>query len=236
MDRFRELSRATNFPWLCSNAVDKGTGKPLAGCKAQRVFEWHGVTVGVMGLVEYGWLAGLTTLAEDQVGYTDYCEAGAALARSLRANGADLVVALTRMATASGERLAREVPDIDIVLGGHGQEAGVSDWPAACDDAHLGLCPHTHTHAHAATPLLPLLRCLWRAEQEDWAHYGRQLRPRLRLLLCAAHAGVAGPGGPGADCGARGARSGHLRRRTCVLSLPPGGGKLWTPSAPPLPP
>lgn len=125
MERFEELSRATNFAWLCSNVVDKETGKPLAGCKAQRVFEWHGTTVGVMGLVEYAWLASLTTLAEDQVEYTDFCEAGAAVARSLRANGADLVVALTHMAAASDERLAREVPDIDIVLGGRAREAEV---------------------------------------------------------------------------------------------------------------
>ena len=46
-------------------------------------------------------------------------QAGRRLAKELRDEGAQLVVALTHMRVPNDQRLAREVQNIDLVLGGH---------------------------------------------------------------------------------------------------------------------
>ena len=52
--------------------------------------------------------------------YQPFVDVGRRLARWLRAqHRLDLVVALTHMRVPNDERLAREVPEIDLVLGGH---------------------------------------------------------------------------------------------------------------------
>jgi len=55
-----------------------------------------------------------------KVRYVDYVEDGRNLAAELRQqDGVDFVFALTHMRLPSDERLAREVPEIDIIFGGH---------------------------------------------------------------------------------------------------------------------
>ena len=47
----------------------------------------------------------------------DFADEGRKLARELRADGADVVIALTHMRWPNDRRLAQEVDEIDIVLG-----------------------------------------------------------------------------------------------------------------------
>ena len=47
----------------------------------------------------------------------DFAEEGRDLAQGLRADGAEVVIALTHMRWPNDRRLAREVDEIDIVLG-----------------------------------------------------------------------------------------------------------------------
>lgn len=72
-----------------------------------------------MGLVEETWLDTIATLPPGHATHQDYVIVGAKLAKQLRAAGAQVIIALTHMRWPSDERLAREVPDIDLVLGGH---------------------------------------------------------------------------------------------------------------------
>lgn len=109
----------TNFPWLLGNCIDKRTGKQLAGLQPTLMVEWQGRKVGLMGLIEHEWIATLGTITPEQVDYTDFVAAGQRLADELRRDGAELVVALTHMRVPNDERLAKEVPDIDIICGGH---------------------------------------------------------------------------------------------------------------------
>jgi len=69
--------------------------------------------------VEHEWLATLATVSEDEVTYVDFVEEGRRLAAGLRAEGAELVIALTHMRMPNDRRLAAEVEGIDLVLGGH---------------------------------------------------------------------------------------------------------------------
>eukprot|EP00295_Goniomonas_pacifica_P048322 CAMPEP_0175908896 /NCGR_PEP_ID=MMETSP0108-20121206/6829_1 /TAXON_ID=195067 ORGANISM="Goniomonas pacifica, Strain CCMP1869" /NCGR_SAMPLE_ID=MMETSP0108 /ASSEMBLY_ACC=CAM_ASM_000204 /LENGTH=869 /DNA_ID=CAMNT_0017230955 /DNA_START=3 /DNA_END=2610 /DNA_ORIENTATION=- len=114
-----KLAEQCNFPWLMSNAWFKATGKPLANGVPAMILEHNGRKIGLMGLIEREWLATLATVDEEDVEYVDFVEEGRRLALQLRGEGVDVVVALTHMRLPNDERLAQEVGEIDLVLGGH---------------------------------------------------------------------------------------------------------------------
>jgi len=142
------LAQRTSFPWLMSNAIRKDNGRPLAegkdrgsNCVPCQVVNawwwcccdvvmtgkiWHvvetstGVKVGFIGLIELGWIETLPHLCIDDIIYTDYVIKGRELAAFLREEqGVGVVIALTHMRDDNDHRLVREVPEIDLVLGGH---------------------------------------------------------------------------------------------------------------------
>jgi len=78
------------------------------------------VTVEQIGLVEKEWLDTLAAIDPGHVTYTDYVECGRLLARNLKkTKGCTIVIALTHMRTPNDQRLAKEVEEIDLILGGH---------------------------------------------------------------------------------------------------------------------
>uniref|UniRef100_A0A061QQ45 5'-nucleotidase n=1 Tax=Tetraselmis sp. GSL018 TaxID=582737 RepID=A0A061QQ45_9CHLO len=104
----------TNFPWLMANVLDPNTRKPLGGAKPSRL-----VRVGLLGLVEREWLETLACIDISEVLYIDFVDEGRRIAKDLIANGAQVVIALTHMRVPNDMRLAAEVPEIDLILGGH---------------------------------------------------------------------------------------------------------------------
>ena len=72
-----------------------------------------------MGLIEEEWIVSLGTVEPSEVKYTDFVTVGTRLAAELRAQGAQMVVALTHMRLHNDQRLAREATGIDLILGGH---------------------------------------------------------------------------------------------------------------------
>jgi 5'-nucleotidase len=83
------------------------------------VLDWHGVKVGVMGLVEFEWLATLATLNADEVLYVDFVEEARLLCKELKREGCDVIIALTHMRVPNDKMLGAAVPEIDVILGGH---------------------------------------------------------------------------------------------------------------------
>ena len=78
------------------------------------------MTVEQIGLVEKEWLDTLAAIDPGHVTYTDYVECGRLLARNLKkTKGCTIVIALTHMRTPNDQRLAKEVEEIDLILGGH---------------------------------------------------------------------------------------------------------------------
>ncbi|XP_071038162.1 trifunctional nucleotide phosphoesterase protein YfkN isoform X2 [Parasteatoda tepidariorum] len=115
-----DFARRTSFPWLISNVVDNGTNSPLADGKVTCVLERKGIKFGIIGLVEEEWLATLATIDPGDVTYIDFVTEGKKLAKQLRDKaGVDYVIALTHMRTPNDCRLAENVDEIDIILGGH---------------------------------------------------------------------------------------------------------------------
>ncbi|XP_013407465.1 uncharacterized protein LOC106171590 [Lingula anatina] len=125
IDDLEEVAAETGFPWLISNVVDNFTEKPLASGLVTHVIEHKGKKLGFLGLVEEEWLATLATLDKDDLTYTDYVDAGRQLATDLRDQGVDIVIALTHMRWPNDIRLAENVDEIDLILGGHDHDFGV---------------------------------------------------------------------------------------------------------------
>ncbi len=69
--------------------------------------------------MEWEWLVTLATIEPDEVEYTDYVECARQLVPRLQDRGCDLLVALTHMRMPNDLRLASEVPELHLVLGGH---------------------------------------------------------------------------------------------------------------------
>jgi len=114
-----EFSTATTFPWLMSNVIDNMTGRQLADGEVKRIIDWYGRKVGFIGLVEEEWLVTLATVDREEVTYLDFVTEGTKLAKELREEGAEFVIALTHMRVPNDRRLAEEAAGIDLILGGH---------------------------------------------------------------------------------------------------------------------
>lgn len=112
----------SNFPWMLSNAWERESGERFAGALETVMVEHGGRKFGLMGLIEEEWLATLATLERSDIIYEDYVEVARRLCGQLRAEGADAVIALTHMRTPNDRRLAQEVPELDLILGGHDHE------------------------------------------------------------------------------------------------------------------
>lgn len=73
-----------------------------------------------MGLAEEDWLETITEIDMSIVHYEAFSKCGKDLAHYLKDSlGCDLIIALTHMRVPNDRKLSMEVPEIDIILGGH---------------------------------------------------------------------------------------------------------------------
>ena len=107
------------FPWLGANVLG-ADGRPFGPLAATLLREAGGLQVGFVGVLTRD-TARLCPHA-DGVTFTDEAAALAEGAAGLRAAGADIVVAMTHQDLEADIRMARSVPGIDLVLGGHDHE------------------------------------------------------------------------------------------------------------------
>ena len=124
VDNLVKLMAETNFPWLMSNVYDNFTGEPLGGGLVTHSFEWQGKKIGLVGLVEEDWAVTLSTVDPNNITVNDFVEEGQTLAKELKEDGADFVIALTHMRWPNDEKLANSVDEIDLFLGGHDHDTG----------------------------------------------------------------------------------------------------------------
>ncbi|XP_065187556.1 mannosylglucosyl-3-phosphoglycerate phosphatase-like [Sycon ciliatum] len=129
VEQLEKLASQCKFPWLMSNVVNKSTKDKLADGEETVVQEIAGHKVGFLGVVEREWLETLATIDVDDVEYEDYCVCARRLATKLRADGCELVVALSHMRVPNDVRLATECGDVvDLVLGGHDHHYAVKKY------------------------------------------------------------------------------------------------------------
>jgi len=109
--------RESRFAWVCSNVLDRATGQPFGGARATHLVERDGVAVGFFGLTVAD--TPQTSSPGPGVEFRDPIATARGAVADLRTGRRPIVVAVTHQDMPADERMAREVPGIHLVIGGH---------------------------------------------------------------------------------------------------------------------
>jgi len=123
VEQFQHLASKCNFPWLLANILDPALGDnvPLGNAKhTHMITTSNGIKIGLIGLGEREWLDTINTLPPNII-YRSASEVARELVPKLRAEGADLIVAITHQREPNDNKLATNLGGdmIDLILGGH---------------------------------------------------------------------------------------------------------------------
>lgn len=109
----------SRFPWLGANVLG-ADGRPFGGAVATLMREAAGLRVGFVGVLT----PDTAHLARaDGITFTPPAAALRAAIAALQGAGADVIVALTHLDLDDDRRLARDMPGLALVLGGHDHDA-----------------------------------------------------------------------------------------------------------------
>ncbi|SPO01964.1 related to 5`-nucleotidase precursor [Cephalotrichum gorgonifer] len=122
VNQFTHLASQCSFPWLIANVLDPALGPnvPLGNAKPTHMLtSSNGLKIGLIGLGEREWLGTINSLPPNLI-YKSASATARELVPQLRAQGADIIVALTHMREPNDNKLAEQTDGlIDIILGGH---------------------------------------------------------------------------------------------------------------------
>jgi 5'-nucleotidase / UDP-sugar diphosphatase len=119
-----ERMKESRFRWLSANVVDRRSGRPFGGASPDTLVTLGGVRVGVFGLTMVD--AARTSRPGPDIGFDPPLAAGKEAAARLRAQGAQVVVAVTHQEIAEDKALAGAA-DLDVILGGHEHDPMVAE-------------------------------------------------------------------------------------------------------------
>lgn len=126
LDRFRQAAAAATFPFVLANA--RAASGPLAA--PWKIVRVGAVRLAVVGLTEPGSGPWANDVLERHLGravtFDDPVAVLARLMPTLRAQS-DLVVAMGNLSPLTVRRLARDLPDLDVVISTDDQQGAVSD-------------------------------------------------------------------------------------------------------------
>jgi 5'-nucleotidase / UDP-sugar diphosphatase len=111
-----ERIKESNFPWLAANAIGLD-GSYFTGETQKIIVDVEGIKVGFFGLITVSTPDLSST--ENKVCFPPLVYTANKIIKELKSEGADVIVALTHLTMAEDMRLAEEVPEINVILGGH---------------------------------------------------------------------------------------------------------------------
>ena len=141
IDVYVNAASYADFPIICSNITT--TDNELASIIEPYIIKnVNGLKVGFFGLMT----PDLPRVASvgDEVQVKDVIDTAKEMVEILRGEGVDIVVALTHEGASMDRLVAREVPGIDIIVGGHSHEyvyetvTGPDDWETIIVQAGAG--------------------------------------------------------------------------------------------------
>ncbi|CAK4714295.1 hypothetical protein AeMF1_002781 [Aphanomyces euteiches] len=118
-----ERVKESKFKWFGSNVREKDTGNTLANALDTVI-----LPIGPNGSIKIGMFGVCTqetpqlSFPGDKVIFQDIFETSKRCIEDLKGKGADVIVALTHVSIAHDKLLAKRVPGIDIIIGGHDHE------------------------------------------------------------------------------------------------------------------
>ena len=116
LKELRARVKESKFVWLGANVTGRN-GKLLTGVRGTWQLEMNGVKVGVVGLVTPQ--ASVFIRSVVPVKFGDFIAAARNAVEKLKQGGAQVIVALTHLDMREDVELARKVPEIHLILGGH---------------------------------------------------------------------------------------------------------------------
>ncbi len=121
LGQLKKLSKAAKFPLLAANLLDEFTLSPLLG-KAYLLKKFHSTTVAIYGLTYH--LTPETTSRKNIKGAKyelDFQKIERDLTE-IKKQGVELILILSHLGSEVDEELAKQVKNIDIIIGGHSHD------------------------------------------------------------------------------------------------------------------
>ena len=109
-------AESAKFPFLSANLIDKNTGKPLF--QPYIIKDINGLKVGILGLITQDIQSRFSKDISSNLAVKDPFETAKTLVSELKGK-THLIIALTHLGLLSDKELAKRIPEIDIIIGGH---------------------------------------------------------------------------------------------------------------------
>lgn len=119
-----ERMKESKFRWLSANVVDRRSGRPFGSASSDTLLTLGGLRVGLFGLTMAD--AARTSRPGPDIAFNPPLAVGQAVAARLRAQGAQVIVAVTHQEMAEDKALATAA-DVDLILGGHEHDPMVAE-------------------------------------------------------------------------------------------------------------
>ncbi len=107
----------SRFLWLSANVVDRASGRPFGGARTEHLLERGRVSLGLFGLTMPE--TGETSSPGPGIEFREPIAAAQAAVARLRARARPVLVAVTHQPMEADAALARAVPGLQLVVGGH---------------------------------------------------------------------------------------------------------------------
>lgn len=125
-----EFLQNSNFPFLSAN-IEVAENSPLAGLiEPWKIFDLNGEKLGIFGLTTQE--TSVLSNPGDDVTFTDPIVAAKTAVSELKSQGVNKIIALTHIGFHVDKELARQVDDIDVIIGGH-SHTPLGDMPNATE-------------------------------------------------------------------------------------------------------
>ncbi|MFH1038378.1 MAG: bifunctional UDP-sugar hydrolase/5'-nucleotidase [PVC group bacterium] len=118
----QQLAELADFPFLSSNVLRKETGRILSFTRPYIVKKYDGLTVGIIGVTTAEVPEITLPRNVGQVIFKDPIPAVQAYQRLLEQEGVDLLIVLSHLGLKEDTALARAIPEIDLIVGGHSHD------------------------------------------------------------------------------------------------------------------
>ena len=120
-EKLGDLILRSGFPWLLSNVKSAKTGETESNTHEFVVLEHEGYKIAIFGLAELEWLESLNwlDLTDLSVEHPNECAKRYVKMFKEDRDDIDFLIALTHMRTPRDVELIRQVPELDLILGGH---------------------------------------------------------------------------------------------------------------------
>src|SRR5262245_44306520 len=119
-----ERMKESKFSWLSANVIDRRSGQAFGGASTDVLLTLGGARVGLFGLTTTQ--TAQTSRPGPDVAFGQPVTVAKDVAARLRAQGANIVVAVTHVTMAEDKAIAAAA-DVDVVLGGHEHEPLVAE-------------------------------------------------------------------------------------------------------------